>query len=206
MSERHTMKTTLTAGILAMATLTGAAGAQDTLLPGQIFDFQSTHPDFGLPAGSGGEVSGLVDLVLNGVNRPQFMGVSGLQLSDQALDADGEPIAPHLFSPFDPTGGPLVLENQPSRSGSGVFDTYDPGTGYDPGTAEAITGDVPTTSGIPNITAAYATPATARLRSITAGRPPRSRASARPRRAAARSARPAGCRPAGRYASRTMPD
>ncbi|MFG0305019.1 MAG: fibro-slime domain-containing protein [Phycisphaerales bacterium JB040] len=137
--------------MLTVLSMANVAAAQDTLLPGQIFDFQSTHPDFGLPAGSGGEVSGLVDLVLNGVNRPEFLGVSGLQLSDQALDADGEPIAPHLYSPFDPSGGPLVLENQPNRSGSGVFDTYDPGTGYDPGTAEPITGDVPLTSGIPNI-------------------------------------------------------
>jgi len=145
------MKATTTAGILLVTTLAGVASAQDTLLPGQIFDFQSSHPDFGLPAGSGGEVAGLVDLVLNGVNRPEFLGISGLQLSDQALDADGEPIAPHLFSPFDPTGGPLVLENTPSRSGNNTLDTYDPAAGYDPSTATEVTGDVPTVAGIPNI-------------------------------------------------------
>ncbi|MFT5424834.1 MAG: fibro-slime domain-containing protein [Phycisphaerales bacterium] len=129
---------------------TANAQADQVLIHGTVYDFHGDHPDFGLGVGSGFEVSGLVDTVLGVDGKPTFMS-SGTGLNAQALDGDGMPIAPHLYSAFA-GGGPLVLENSQTQSGNSTLDTYDPNAGYDPSTAVEITEPVPPSGGIDNIT------------------------------------------------------
>lgn len=141
----------IAAGACSLAALSGTAAGQDSvLIHGYIYDFHADHPDFGLGTGSGGEVTGLVDTVLGSNGKPAFMG-SGTALGVQALDGDGEPIAPHLYSPWDGSGSALVLESDPTQSGSATLDTYDPTLGYDPGTAVEVTNPPPPVAGIMNI-------------------------------------------------------
>ncbi|MFG0305018.1 MAG: fibro-slime domain-containing protein [Phycisphaerales bacterium JB040] len=123
-------------------------GQDEIVLAGQIRDFQSTHPDFGLPPGSGGEVAGLLDFYLNN-GMPVHVG-NGLQLTTDALDGMSREIAPHMFADSPENTGVFVLKNPFDFSGNSTQDSYDPTEGYNPGTARPLP-ELETVSSIPNV-------------------------------------------------------
>jgi|GEM_PF-1377778 len=123
-------------------------GQDEIVLAGQIRDFQSTHPDFGLAPGSGTEVCALLDYYLyNGM--PVFVG-NGSKLTQDALDGMSREIAPHMFANGPENTGVFVLKNPFDFSGNSTQDSYDPIEGYDPNTAEDLP-ELDTVPTIPNI-------------------------------------------------------
>lgn len=116
------------AAILAFA---GAAQAQDSFtVRGRVYDFQSSHPDFGL---SGGDVmsnsAGLVALKMNQSDIPA-LSFTGAMVTKDAHDRDGHPIAMHMARDFrDLTEYALVLETKPTYLNNPTVDAYDPDNG-----------------------------------------------------------------------------
>ncbi|MFG0258534.1 MAG: fibro-slime domain-containing protein [Phycisphaerales bacterium JB043] len=91
-------------GLLAAMAVPSYALAQDTVtLTGIVRDFREGdvaggHPDFELPGGmSVGHVLGFVQPTLGTDGKPQLNPGGGRKMADEFKDADGNPVAPHLW-------------------------------------------------------------------------------------------------------------
>lgn len=125
----------ISATVLAMgvgpALAQPASDPDEVVLAGQVRDFLSTHPDFGLSSAVGGPVTGLIEYY-GTAGRPQLQSpFTGTELTQNALDAAGQPIAPHMFANGPENTGVLVLKNEITASGNSTSDSYDPLVGYD---------------------------------------------------------------------------
>jgi len=94
---------------------------ESVTLTGVVRDFQERdasggHPDFELPSGmAGGHWAGNVALFLSADGKPVYTG-QGSIMEDDYRDADGRPIARHLFEPAAPApaipaGDSIILDD-----------------------------------------------------------------------------------------------
>jgi len=128
----------IAAAVLALGVGPATAQPEEILLAGQVRDFSSDHPDFGLSSAVGGAVTGLMEFY-GTAGRPQMQSPgNGIELTQNALDVAGREIAPHMFANGPENTGVFVLLNPYETSGNGVADHYDQGAGYDAGTAKPL--------------------------------------------------------------------
>lgn len=128
----------IAAAALAMGVGPATAQPEEILLAGQIRDFSSDHPDFGLSSAVGGAVTGLMEYY-GTFGRPQMQNpANGIELTQNALDASGNPIAPHMYANGPENTGVYRLLSPAATSGNSVSDHYDPSLGYDADTAKPL--------------------------------------------------------------------
>jgi fibro-slime domain-containing protein len=106
------------------------SGPSEYTITGLVRDFLSSHPDFNIfPPVGFGHYAGNVDTVLDPVTgRPVYNG-KGFKVRAEWRDADGNPIAPHMFNVFDSTAcgsGPgLAVNGLVDVGNSSTVDSYD---------------------------------------------------------------------------------